>query len=47
VYLTDSAQNEVPVSENNKNSTVFYTTWSLSQQDWRAVLEVLLVNEAS
>jgi len=47
VYLTNSAQNEVSVSENNKNAIVFYTTWSLSQQDWRAVLEVLLVNEAS
>jgi len=47
VYLTVSAQKEVPVSENNKNAIVFYTTWSLSQQDWRAVLEELLVNEAS
>jgi hypothetical protein len=47
VYLTDSAQNEVHVSENNKNAIVFYTTWTVSQQDGRAVLEELLVNEAS
>jgi len=47
VYLTDSAPKEVPVSENNKNAIIFYTTWSLSQEDWRAVLEELLVNEAS
>ena len=47
MYLTDSAQNEVSVSENNKNAIFTPHGLSLSQQDWRAVLEEMLVNEAS